>query len=86
VGKGALCAVPTISDPKKNGGHAIGPRVGAVRWLCPPYGTEHALQVDPLGTTALDGHMILLHGFIKKTQKTPPADIALGLQQKKEVT
>lgn len=33
-----------------------------------------------------DGHMILLHGFIKKTQKTPPADIALALKRKKEVT
>jgi phage-related protein len=33
-----------------------------------------------------DGHMILLHGFIKKTQKTPPADIALALHRKKEVT
>jgi phage-related protein len=30
--------------------------------------------------------MILLHGFIKKTQKMPPADIALALKRKKEVT
>ena len=28
-----------------------------------------------------DGHMILLHGFIKKTQKTPRADIDLALAQ-----
>ena len=33
-----------------------------------------------------DGHMILLHGFIKKTQKTPQADIALALKRKREVT
>ena len=33
-----------------------------------------------------DGHMILLHGFIKKTQKTPPQDISLALKRKKEVT
>jgi phage-related protein len=33
-----------------------------------------------------DGHMILLHGFIKKTQKTPAADIDLALKRKKEVT
>jgi phage-related protein len=33
-----------------------------------------------------DGHMILLHGFIKKTQKTPPADIALALKRKKVAT
>jgi len=33
-----------------------------------------------------DGHMILLHGFTKKNQKTPAADIALALKRKKEVT
>ena len=32
------------------------------------------------------GHMILLHGFIKKTQKVPQADIALALKRKREVT
>ena len=31
-------------------------------------------------------HMILLHGFIKKTQKTPKADIDLALKRMKEVT
>ena len=30
--------------------------------------------------------MILLHGFIKKTQKTPKADIELALKRKREVT
>jgi phage-related protein len=33
-----------------------------------------------------NGHMILLHGFIKKTEKTPKADIDLALKRKKEVT
>ena len=33
-----------------------------------------------------DGHMILLHGFIKKTQKLPQTDIDLALKRKKEVT
>ncbi len=32
------------------------------------------------------GQMILLHGFIKKTQKTPKADIDLAAKRKKEVT
>jgi phage-related protein len=32
-----------------------------------------------------DGYMILLHGFIKKTQKTPQADIDLALKRKREV-
>lgn len=33
-----------------------------------------------------EGHMILLHGFIKKTQRTPRADIVLALKRKREVT
>jgi len=33
-----------------------------------------------------DGHMILLHGFIKKTRKTPQQDIDLALKRKREVT
>jgi phage-related protein len=33
-----------------------------------------------------DGHMILLHGFIKKSQKTPQQDIRLALKRKQEVT
>src|SRR6516165_4754138 len=32
-----------------------------------------------------DGYMILLRGFIKKTQKTPQADIDLALTRKREV-
>jgi phage-related protein len=31
-------------------------------------------------------HMILLHGFIKKTQRTPQADIELALKRMKKVT
>ena len=33
-----------------------------------------------------DGQMILLHGFIKKTQKTPQTDIDLALKRKREAT
>ena len=33
-----------------------------------------------------DGHMILLHAFIKKTQKTPQQDIDLALKRKREAT
>ena len=32
-----------------------------------------------------DGHMILLHAFIKKTQKTPQTEIDLALKRKREV-
>lgn len=31
------------------------------------------------------GMMILLHAFIKKTQKTPPADVELALKRMKEI-
>ena len=33
-----------------------------------------------------DGYMILLHGFIKKTQKTTQQDIGLALKRRREVT
>jgi phage-related protein len=32
-----------------------------------------------------DGEMILLHGFIKKTRKTPQEDIALAANRKREI-
>jgi phage-related protein len=32
-----------------------------------------------------DGRMVLLHAFIKKTQKTPDADLTLALKRKKEI-
>lgn len=31
------------------------------------------------------GRMVLLHGFIKKTQKTPQSDLDLALKRKKEI-
>jgi phage-related protein len=31
------------------------------------------------------GRMVLLHGFIKKTQKTPAQDLKLALRRMKEV-
>ena len=33
-----------------------------------------------------DGRMVLLHSFIKKTQKTPDADLQLAIARKKEIT
>lgn len=35
--------------------------------------------------TAQDGRMVLLHAFIKKTQKTPPGDIDLARRRKKDI-
>jgi phage-related protein len=32
------------------------------------------------------GQMVLLHGFIKKTQKAPKQDVDLALKRKREVT
>jgi phage-related protein len=34
----------------------------------------------------IDGEMVLLHGFVKKTQKTPPADLALAIKRLKEIS
>lgn len=33
----------------------------------------------------VDGELILLHAFIKKTQKTPPGDLALARKRQKEI-
>ena len=30
--------------------------------------------------------MVLLHGFVKKTQKTPPPDLALARKRMKEIS
>jgi len=32
-----------------------------------------------------EGKMVLLHAFIKKTQKTPAADLELAIRRKKEI-
>ena len=32
-----------------------------------------------------EGEMVLLHGFVKKTQKTPPREIELSLKRKREL-
>ena len=34
---------------------------------------------------AVQGRMVLLHGFIKKTQKTPPGDLELARARQKEL-
>ena len=36
--------------------------------------------------SVFDGHMVLLHGFVKKTQKTPKQDLALATKRLKEMT
>lgn len=33
-----------------------------------------------------DSRMVLLHAFVKKTQKTPDADLELAMKRKKEIT
>jgi len=33
-----------------------------------------------------DGRMVLLHGFIKKTQRTPDADLELAMRRRKEIS
>lgn len=33
-----------------------------------------------------EGQIVLLHGFVKKTQRTPPGDLVLARQRAKEIT
>jgi phage-related protein len=33
-----------------------------------------------------ESRMVLLHAFVKKTQKTPAADLELAMKRKKEIT
>ena len=35
--------------------------------------------------TLHDNQMVLLHGFVKKMQKTPPADLEIARKRMKEV-
>jgi phage-related protein len=34
----------------------------------------------------IDNEMVLLHGFVKKTQKPPPADLTLARKRMKEIS
>jgi Phage derived protein Gp49-like (DUF891) len=42
--------------------------------------TKNGTMLHPMGT------MVLLHAFIKKTQKTPPGDLELAIRRKREIT
>jgi len=35
--------------------------------------------------TVVDARLVLLHGFVKKTQKTPKSDLALATKRLKEI-
>jgi phage-related protein len=35
---------------------------------------------------AIAGAMLFLNGFVKKTQKTPPVDLALAVKRMKEIS
>ena len=45
----------------------------------------HARAYRP-GVCEHEGRMILLHAFIKKTQKTPAGDLELAIKRKREIT
>ncbi len=81
--------------------HAVGKDIQKVEFGW-PLGRPHCAPLGPglwevrstLGGNRIarvifcvsDGEMILLHSFIKKTQKTPKADIDLALKRMMEVT
>jgi phage-related protein len=48
--------------------------------------TAHRSQQYRVLFIMVEGTVVLLHGFQKKTQKTPAADIALARRRQKEVT
>lgn len=45
-----------------------------------------AKRIARMVFTVVGEQMVLLHGFVKKTQKTPRADLDLALKRKKEIT
>jgi len=54
-----------------------------------PLGSSQRLVRRPYRTGRIlhrERQMVLLHGFIKKTQKTPTADIEMALKRKKDIT
>lgn len=48
------------------------------------YLAHHTRLDQHLQLCLADGWMVLLHGFIKKTQKTPAADLQLAAKRMKE--
>ncbi|CAH0339921.1 type II toxin-antitoxin system RelE/ParE family toxin [Rhizobium sp. CECT 9324] len=42
-------------------------------------------QISRVFFVILDGQMVLLHGFVKKTQKTPEKELKLAISRMKEV-
>lgn len=43
-------------------------------------------RIAPLILCFHQGTLVVLHGFVKKTRKTPPEDLALGKRRMTEVT
>jgi hypothetical protein len=83
------------SDDRHTEGHPEG-RIRLANWtstLCPAWAwlVEVRSNLDNNRIARVifcmgDGHMVLLHGFVKKTQKTPQQDIELAQKRKREVT
>ncbi len=58
---------------------ALGSRLWGVRSSLPSQREARVIFA------VIEERMVLLHGFIKKTQKTPKADIDLALKRMKEI-
>ena len=62
--------------------------------LCKPMGQElwevrsnlESNRIARVLFCVYDGDIVALHGFIKKTQKTSPDDVALAIKRMKEIT
>ncbi|NOS73497.1 MAG: type II toxin-antitoxin system RelE/ParE family toxin [Methyloglobulus sp.] len=57
----------------------LGQGIGEVRSTLP----SHKIARVLFGI--VEGHMVLLHGFIKKSQKTPDGDLQLARKRLKEI-
>ncbi len=83
-----------------NGRRQLGHDIGAVEYgwplgmpLCRPLGnglwevrsTLPSRRIARVLFSLVKGELILLHGFVKKAQKTPPAELALARKRQKEV-
>jgi phage-related protein len=70
---------------KSNSGGRSGVHI-VLRWGNGLWEVRSDLSSNRIGRVIFcmgEGHMILLHGFIKKTQKTPQQDIDLALKRKR---
>ncbi|MGA2713320.1 MAG: type II toxin-antitoxin system RelE/ParE family toxin [Bryobacteraceae bacterium] len=80
-----------LKDLRQTERHAIGKDLLRAQWRWPVDGLWEVRTDLPTKRTARvllclhSGHLIALHGFIKKTRTTPDGDLALARKRRKEL-